>query len=54
MMQGVVWKGHLHGSSYQSCDYFAMASYVWQMPKGGTPQSVSAPEYAPFGAAISL
>jgi hypothetical protein len=53
-MQGVVWRGHLYGSSYQSCDYNAMASYVWQMPNGGKPQSVSAPEYAPFGAAIGL
>ena len=55
MMQGIIWKGHLYGSDYQTCDSSSNATYVWGVPAGGLPQAgTTQQEFAPFGAAISL
>ena len=55
MMQGVIWSGHFYGSSLQTCNTNANATYIWRMPAGGKPQKASTPqELQPYGAAISL
>ena len=55
LMQGVMWKGHVYGSDYQTCDSSANATFVWRMPAGGLPQAGTTQQvFAPFGAAISI